>query len=248
MDKQAHLLEIADPQDQAALKIRSNAEIKTAKAYNDDPSAANHKAWELARQGKDELIDRLWVKYVAKDEVFKDRLAVVEYLQNAGFKVKKTKIYQDAKAGKLVIQPDGTVYRKDVERYAAGWLKPATPAEGLDDIQAKKIQAEYEKIVEQTALIRHKREVEQGRYILRTEFEQELAARAGILEMDLKNRFRTACSDLVRTVHGDSGTSGHLARALARILEQALDEYARLDELHAILPPKSQPQTEDLTA
>jgi len=56
MDKFAHLLEIADPADQQALKIRANAEIKTAKSYNDDPSAANHRAWELAPQGKAGLV------------------------------------------------------------------------------------------------------------------------------------------------------------------------------------------------
>jgi len=54
------------------------------------------------------------------DAIFKSAQDVSYFLQLAGYKVKKTKVYDDALKGVLIRQLDGTILKADVEAYAQG--------------------------------------------------------------------------------------------------------------------------------
>jgi len=84
------------------------------------------------------------------DPPLKNLTAACQDLQAAGWKIKKTKIYQDAKSGMLRVQPDRTVLRADLDSYVlrAGLEKTAAADTGgkIEAGQAEKLELENQKL------------------------------------------------------------------------------------------------------
>jgi len=196
-----------------------------------DPSTQNQAAWNRAR--------RLLADYDAGEQTnapcFKNRLAVVRYLQDQGYKIKKSKVYKDADAGLLKMQPDGTILEAAVAKYIAnprsGLVKgvPLYPPVDDDDVVRKKALADLRLAEAKVSELEFKLEIEQKKWIRRDQFELELAGRLAVLEAGMKNLLQMRMAD-----YRDADTVSHAADTASADLDGLLREYANTDTFQVL--------------
>jgi len=218
------------------IEVLTRAKEKARVRVEEDPNAGNLAALEKASR----------MLSGAEDEpFFDDRMKALKHLQHLGYGtnrgiIQKSKLYKDAAPGPkqlLKVQPDGSVLEKDLMVYitVAGLKKPDRPGGDAPEILAKKAQAELDKILEQTEEIRFKREVNQGKYILRTAFEQELAARTAVLEAGLRYMAQTRIADWIALVDGNIKKRPRLLNTINEDLDEKLNEFATMDRYQVIV-------------
>ncbi len=114
------LTDIITPQEAEDLEIYNQATATCSAAYKRKPTTDNRKNWNSAREGYDQEVTRLWLKYEGHQDRFANVKAVLAYLNNpdgGGLKVSQGKLYGDAKKGLLKVQPDRSVLRTAVKQY-----------------------------------------------------------------------------------------------------------------------------------
>lgn len=232
-------IDIKDVEEKSKLSERDVlvvAKVKAQNAVNKEPTAANLSALEKATKMLADL------QMEEPEPAVANRLEVMKHLRREGFKIGKSKLYKDSAAGLLKIQPDGSVLERDIDRYVrvAGLKKPAEISDGeLQILQKKKNEMEVRKLEAQVSDLTFKQAVAQGRYIPRAEFEMEMAGRAGALDAGLRHRFLSECRDLVDAVSGDPALVPIIQEMLGKMLDEALNEYASLDNFQVIIDPGS---------
>jgi len=134
--------------------------------------------------------------------------AVEKYLATAGWRIGKSKLYQDKRKGLLRLQPDGTVSKADADAYAEEYLRPsdATPDAEPDEVLMMRrdlLKAELD--VKQQIAERHKMrlEKERGDLVSRAEFDAMLVAAVSVLRSSMRQWFYVKMAELVELVHGD---------------------------------------------
>jgi len=172
---------------------------KCLKDYNAEPTAVNKKNWDAARDGLAAVIERLEGKYFAKEETLKNRLAVVKYLAAQGYKAKRQKVYDDARAGLLKVQSDGSVRLNDVIAYIAlAGLKRIKSAEGeLDELHKQEKMLQIECLTVKRDRESYNLEKDQGNHIPLADHEVQMAALAGLMETTVRQALRFIIEDAV---------------------------------------------------
>ncbi|WP_028575044.1 hypothetical protein [Desulfonatronovibrio hydrogenovorans] len=242
-DKLTQLLEVTDQADQTELKILYNAQIKCAKAYNTESTLARKKDWDAARAGLQEAVDRMWIKYAgADDEVIpRNRLEAVAHLKRQGWKIGKTKFYQDCNKGLVKIQSDGSILPRDLDVYAvrAGLDRFAAPetqqhVDEVGELHEVKLKKEIEKLNWENKKREFEYQKELGKYVPRELLELELASRAAVLDSQLRTRIRSRAREWTALVQGKHELVPELITAALAMLDQAMNEFARMDRFQVI--------------
>ncbi len=161
---------------------------------------------------------------------FKDYRAVLNYTEENGRKLKKTKLFDDIRKGRLKKQPDGTFRQRDVDRYMASLPMAGTPdivAEKAADRQRRREEADIRKAEASAAREEFDLAVKQGQFVQRARVHLELAARAATLSAGLKTAFEARHLDLVALVDGNPKKGAALVEKLEALLDEALNEYSR---------------------
>jgi len=214
------------------LDILIKAKNEAVKKVEKDPTTENLAALEKASK----MLANLQMD--EPEPSLKNRLEVMKHLRRDGFKIGKTKLYKDSNDGLLRIQQDGSVFERDIDRYVriSGLKKPAEISDvELQRLQKKKNEMEVEKLTQQVSDLKFKQSVARGFYIPRAEFEMEVAGRAGALDAGLRHRFMSECRDLVDAVSGEASLVPILQEMLGKMLDEALNEYASLDNFQVII-------------
>jgi len=157
---------------------------------------------------------------------FESLLAVCKYLGDAGFRVSKSKIYRDKDKGQIRINSDGTVFETEVRAYAATLERVEGDIGDLNDVHARKAAKEVERLEQQIAKLRFENEKEIGKYILRNDFEAELAARAVVFESGFRHKFNVKVREWIALVNGKIEKSADLLQELNVCLDEQLNSYA----------------------
>ncbi len=239
-EKMNQLLEVCSSSEAAELKILHNAQIQCLKAYQKEPTAQKKRDWDAAREGLEQCMDRLWSIYLAPGsaEALKNRIEAVSWLKEQGYKVGKTKFYDDVKAGKVKLKNDGSVPISELERYVRSEglipLSRATGHHGEDELSEQKLKKEIEKLDWENRKREFEYERELGNYIPREELELELASRAGVLDSGLRTKIKAHARDWVRLVEGLPDRVPNLVEAISQILDEQLNEFARLDRFQVV--------------
>ncbi|MCK9570085.1 hypothetical protein M0R72_14170 [Candidatus Pacearchaeota archaeon] len=114
-----------------------NAVGATMSSYNQDRSVANLRNMEAAKDAFDKFVAEIGGGVTA--DRFDNLFRVLAYLQHAGWKIKKSNLYQHRKEGKIVPEADGTFTSAAVEKYARTFLKQIATGkrvtEASDDMQ-----------------------------------------------------------------------------------------------------------------
>jgi|SRR6056297_2616460 len=179
-----------------------------------------------------------------KDEyTFKNRTAVVEWLKAKGYKVKKSKLYADAKAGLLRVENDGSVLMESVARYLehpeAGVKEHMETVEAGSDLEVKEYHrraaiAKAKKTELEAKRLEFEMEKDAGRWLPREDLELEMAGRAAVLEQGFKNLVQVKAADWVHACGGDPKRAGELRAAINAELDGLLNEFARADAFQVL--------------
>ncbi|MBL3582608.1 hypothetical protein [Oleidesulfovibrio alaskensis] len=216
------LLALVEKSAETDLPLLLKAKEAAKRLVNENPSAEHLRLLER--------VSKMLEGVMAAKQSFGSLKEVLEYLQEQGRKISKSKLYQDKSRGLLKAQADGTFRQRDVDRYAGALGLVATPdkeAAEAQEFASRKAKAEAEKLEEQAKAERFKNEVRAGRYILREDVEVELAARAGVLGTGLRTMIETSLLDILHTAQGNPKRAPEVLALFERKLDAALNEYSR---------------------
>ena len=214
-----------------------NGVVSCAAAYQVDSSLNNLRAWQAAEAALAEFINNLTANKSDSSACFRNRVAVFQYLRSQNIKIGRSKLYQDADSGKLRMQRDGSILQSDVDIYIRAFLSPKQKAAAYADInvlQKEKLEKENKKLDEQIAKLAWDREREAGKYLLRSDFEMELAARAAVLQTSLRQMAQTKVYDWIAVCRGDHGKASDVAAMIAAEIDTVLNDYATTDRFQVI--------------
>ncbi|WP_302580042.1 hypothetical protein [uncultured Desulfovibrio sp.] len=226
---------------QVLLTAKENAK----RAALDDPSQANLAALDRA--------SRMLESAMQATTNLKDYRAILTYTEENGRKLKKTKLFDDIRKGRLKKQPDGTFKQRDVDRYMASLPMAGTPdivAEKAADRQRRKEEADIRKAEAAAEREEFDLAVKKGKFVPREQVHLELAARAVTLASGLKTTFEAQHLDLVALVDGNPKKGAALMERLEAMLDEALNEYSREMEFEVTFEAEQTeaPEQEDAEA
>jgi hypothetical protein len=178
------------------------------------------------------------VSGTASPDVFVSMGDVLRYLQeNKGRQIKKSKLYEDVKTG-LLRKKDGKYRRIDVDRYAGSLSLSTTPdgrVNAAEERQRRREDAEIRIQEARAAREERKHAILMGEYVSRKQVDQELAARAVVLNQGIKSRVEASALDLVNKVGGKPKHARLLVQEMEKILDAACNEYAQAMEFEVTL-------------
>jgi hypothetical protein len=215
----------ASREEQAKLVLLFNGTVSAQREYQEARSDQALRAWQRAERATDdyagELAERYGVEF-GTNVAYRTQKEVLEYLVGRGLRCSRSQLSRDVKAS--------------VDRYAERYLNDkgsglGKAGEKLDRLQERKLVAEIELAEERAKKARLEREVSEGKYIERVDFELHMAMAAGALESGLKYFFKMKAGELVDVVAGDQGRAGELVALLHDGLDQQLAIFARPREI-----------------
>src|SRR3970040_1780616 len=101
--------------------LLNRAVVKTMEAYKQEPISANLKDWEAARDACVNCGGRRGGEANPAQAALAGIPEVLEYLKAEGWKIEKTKLYNDQ--GKIDKQKDGRILKKDTDNNAPSFFK-----------------------------------------------------------------------------------------------------------------------------
>ncbi|MDA3833963.1 MAG: hypothetical protein PF495_11255, partial [Spirochaetales bacterium] len=163
------------------------AKIKAQKSVSNDPSVSNLIALEKAT--------KMLSVYDAEvagpvEPTFANRIEALEWLNRQGYKIAKSKLYADCKKGLLKLQDDGSVFESDLKRYTRKVTLnklSETPDAAPGDFIVQKASAEIEKLRTQNKLLQIQLDEKLHKYITRSDFEMEFAAKVSVLKFGIEH-------------------------------------------------------------
>jgi len=239
-EKIKRLLEVADQQDQIKLKVLHNAVVKCIKDYQTESTSARLNDWQKAETALESFVKDLWSKHFEDEKILPNALAVVDWLNDQGWKVRKSAFYKHRKEGKIRPQADGTFRIADVEKYATVHLsrKDGSESGKLDKLQQERVLAETEKSKAQAKHWVTKERILSGSFVPKDLFERELTKRAIVFRNDLETFGQSEAAGIVNLVKGDANLIPELIQYMLGKFEDVLDRYAREREFKVPLPPQ----------
>lgn len=215
------------------MEVLYDAGVALLEAYKSDRSAANLKNWQAAEEALNRLGAELEERYFSTGPVFENLLAVEKYLQGEGYKIKKTKIYDDAKKGKITVQPDKSVRRDDVIAYASkeGLRRIADESGNIDDKHAERITLENQRLKKQIEKLEWENARDQGKYLLKTDVVVQISMMFGALEAVIKHMLRTKIVDWLSMCSGNTAKANMVLDLAYQEVDGILDELGRMEEI-----------------
>lgn len=231
------LIDKADAADKAELTILHNAYVEALHTLKDQGGEANIRAYRAARAALDDLVKKLSEKYFpeqADATVFANRMEALAHLRRLGYKISKSKLYKDCKAGLVRLQSDGSVLEKDLRRYVrlVGLDKPADAAvSDAEKMATRKTAAEVEKLLLQKEKLEFDLDVMRKKYMPRADHEMEMASHIAVLSASMDQLLSEVLSDAARVFGGDTAklpdvleaAKGKKVRMFNRLAETAFE-------------------------
>lgn len=154
---------------------------------------------------------------------FPNLLNVTNYLNEKGWRIKKSAVYLHFHKGKIRPREDGFFYIKDVEKYAKTFLKRIETGQKmnvtLEKMQEKRLAAEIKKLEAQEKYLAIKVKAAEGFFIERDAFERELAQRAARFKNDIELFIRSEAEKIIGLAEGK-------AAKVPDVIEYMLDQLA----------------------
>lgn len=222
------------------------AKVKAQKSVNSDPSVVNLSALEKATKMLADYDARMAPE---PEPSFSNRIEALGWLNRQGYKVAKSKLYLDCKRGLLKLQDDGSVFEADLKKYArkAGLNQLSKTSDvdvGPNDLLSQKAGAEIEKLRAQVKLYEFQLKEKLNKYILRSDFEMEFAAKVAILKSGIEHMIYSYAfewADLIK--NGDPETaSQRLIDGMNGIVRKQFNDFADIKNFEVVFAK------EDLTA
>lgn len=233
MDDLQKLLEQSNSTDLATLL---SAKEEAKRRVLSDPTPANLAALQRAST----MIEAY---YAGKEQIFKTRMDVLQYLKDQGYKIEKSKLYRDCEKGLLKVETNGTVKKSSIDIYIMHPLANIG-ADGTDNEDLKeRTDLELRRLRGQAEQIEFRNKVEQGLYVLKDYVMRALASRALVFKNDLISFFRTHAAPIIVLVGGDPAKAPDLIDYCIEHLEMFLSRYALDIEFSPVQPTEEETET-----
>lgn len=215
------------------------AEAQTLAAYQEGYKKADLERWRAAAAELEGVRSKLAARYFTEERVFPHRKAAHAWLVDQGWKVSVGGFHNHVKAGKCVVEGDGTVRESALIAYAEQNLKRIEDEEGeltplMQEKERVALKREQKKLDKET----FEYDLLHKKYMPRRDFNLELSARAGVLDQGVQNFFRTRTSDWVSMVGGDVKKVSMVLDVILAEWNELLAEYADKEQFHVIFGEK----------
>ncbi|MDD4950909.1 MAG: hypothetical protein PHV85_00015 [Desulfovibrionaceae bacterium] len=168
----------------------------------------------------------------------KNARRVHEFLREQGYKASYQTVLNHHRDGKLKARADGSFTPAAVRKYAKDFLPLAatglTAADDRRDALAEKLELEKRKLQAEIEEREYKLEKARAGYIPRGLFQQELAARAAVLDSGLRHMVLSKAGDWVFLVGGEARKVNELVRRMQDEVDRLLTDYAGTDRFHVL--------------
>ncbi|MFH0995782.1 MAG: hypothetical protein V1844_09840 [Pseudomonadota bacterium] len=213
----------------------------------EDPSSANISSYDRASAMLDRALEKERISAaqavpvsapVVESVKFRRLSEVVKFLKDEGYKVKKSKVYMDAKAGYLVAAEDGGYSQEAVLAYVhtQSLEKIADSKAGkLDALSELRLEKEVEKLTVQVEKLTWDMERDQGKYLPKEDVRTELALKISAFEAGFKHIAVTRASDWVAAVGGRQEKQQVMIDMIHSAIDTLLGEFAQVDELDLVV-------------
>lgn len=170
-------------------------------------------------------------------ESFKNLKAVADYVIAQGWQVTERTVYNHATAGLLGKKKNGVYSLRQVQNYCRDYLTPqdAYQNQQSDELNKIKLKTEIAYKQEQAKLIKLKREIEEGKYVLLSDWALQLAGRAAVFETGFKGSIRSSAGDIIKLVDGDPMKTGELISFVYSMIDQELNNFTRSMDFNVII-------------
>lgn len=227
MTKLAETLSKIEEQEE---KLMLNALVRATDNYHKNPTAQALREYTAAKQAVADYQRRKAAAANPEEQRFANLLEVTAYLRDTGWKVGKTKVYEDQ--GKIPRQPDGTYLKKDIDKYAGMFLRRLDgtdpDGDGEDSLSAEKLRIEIEIAREKAEKLKRENAIERGLYILRSKAEREHAIRLAFLVSELGANFmHSRAVQIIDLVQGNRDLAPELVAYWTEETAAAFDYYSR---------------------
>ncbi len=230
------LLEIIKASESTDLQILLTAKENLKREILENSTAEKLRAYDKVVKM---LEDKLAVG--EEEKIFNNTLSALEHLNKIGFKIAKSKIYKDIKNGLLKKESNGTVKLSAVNRYIehpnSKLAKQAEVVPDNDDVvelHQQKLQHEVDRMDIQKQLQEIQLKKELGKYIPKESFEQELAARAGVIDAGLRQMMYTKAPEIIALVKGRPEMATALVEFLSLAVDDLVNDYANNTTFHVL--------------
>jgi len=212
--------------DQQEATLRAAADDALDRAQR-KPTQENRKAHKAAEAALLQFIkDRHGPE---TEESFKGLPEVLAYLENEGWKIGKTKLYDDFSNQKIKAEKDRSIRLSSVLDYARVNLQKNDGTKGGDAVTLQEEKQREEML--RTRIDRQQRELKykeaSGELIRKSDVEGALAKRGIYLKTDFKNIFRSGAVEIIKLVGGDPQKAPALISYGCGLVDEAMDRYTR---------------------
>jgi len=225
-----NLKQVCNKTEKKELEIFQKTIVKNLKLYQDASTKANKINLEVSQKSFEEKKQELSNKYFPETTgpSFPSLLSVVDHLDKAGFRISKSKIYRDKDKNQIKINKDNSVLETEVRAYASTLERKEGNLDDLNDIHIQKTTKEVIKLEEQIAKLKFDREKDEGKYILKSDFEAELASRSAIFDIGFRHAFNLHAREWIAIVSGKPDKSAEFLQSLNTVLDEQLTGFASI--------------------
>ncbi len=242
------ILNAASASERAEYGIRFNAVVKCARSYSNESTSANLKDWDNAKASltgmEKDLMDKYDTTEESQSKQFKTQALVLTYLNEEGYKVKKSALSNHIRSGMLK-KKDGLFHQKDIDAYALIQLQEESTGENSSGkksrvLQEQKLREEVGLKREQRLKAEREREILEGKYVLRETVEIDLVGRAAVLDGGIIHTIRAKAASWIAVGGGDQALKSEVVHAMIKDFRELINEYASTEKFEVLFPENGQ--------
>ena len=206
--------------------VLSSAVARTMKAYNGNSTVANLKDYQAAKTALEEFRKKKHAEQNPEEAVFTVPEAL-NYLNSQGFKIQNSKLYEDKSIINFkTVNNIITFLKKDLDKYAKKFLNLLAESDSNNAEEKMKWDA---KIAEQKFKdMEFEAKIKDGMYVLKSEVEQMLAARAAFLKENLGSGFiHSRAPKITEIIQGNTDRIPELIEFWLKQIEEVFDYYSK---------------------
>ena len=222
--------------ERAELWTKYNAYVRWLRAYQADQARGILSELDAAKRSLVQLVDEIQARdqeAQAGSKTLPNLMAAANRLRSEGWKIGKSKLYQEARAGRLKVNRDGTVTESELSVYAGRHLKKQYKVEttAIDNLLREEKKAQVALLKTREEKLRFEKELQQGKFLSRDAVLLEWSVKLGLLEAVLKNAARTRAVEWAIAVQGNPDRADTLYGLIAAEVDSVLDQLADLQEI-----------------
>lgn len=161
--------------------------------------------------------------------VYKTQLDAVAFLKDRGFKVSKSALNRDLKAGKISTDINGHFEENSLLAYALALKEPTATVENkaLSTATTERLSADAELKKYQAERVKLKLEKEHGLLMPKAEYERNLAARALFFKKEVENFIHLYGPGIIHLVGGDENRLPDLFAHWEKVTAEWMNAWAQ---------------------